>query len=250
MNVRVSHPIPFFVWARLQRMAIHAAFATLGVVLAIVMPAFPQSQTVGEFWPTVDAHVQLPHDWRILGFTGLKKGEDYPYQQVYLGGGLGYQWKRITKAHRANLNPDVEHHFVFAGGYERLQSISSGKTKDENRLGLQALASYRLGSRFLISDRNRVEFRWVDGSYSTRYRNKLLGLYDLNLHHFHFSPYASAEAFYDGAVSSWNEEQYTAGIEWPYKHRLLLQTYYLRQNCTTCNPQYLNVGGLTLSLFF
>ena len=29
------------------------------------------------------------------------------------------------------------------------------------------------------------------------------------------------------------------GLEWPYKKLLMLQTYYLRQNCTTCNPAHL-----------
>jgi hypothetical protein len=95
-----------------------------------------------------------------------------------------------------------------------------------------------------------VEFRWVNGSYSTRYRNLVLGEYDITIHAFRISPYASAEAFYNGAYGSWNEEQYTAGIEWPYKKLLMVQTYYLRQNCTTCNPAHLNVGGVTLNLFF
>ena len=49
---------------------------------------------------------------------------------------------------------------------------------------------------------------------------------------------------------TWNEEQYTAGIEWPYKRVFMLETYYLRQNCTTCSPAHLNVAGLTLNLYF
>jgi hypothetical protein len=65
-----------------------------------------------------------------------------------------------------------------------------------------------------------------------------------------FSPYASAEEFYTTQYDSWNEQQYAAGIEWPYRSLLMLQTYYLRENCTTCNPAHLNVGGITLNLFF
>ena len=41
-----------------------------------------------------------------------------------------------------------------------------------------------------------------------------------------FSPYGSAELFYNGSKRSRNEEWYTAGIEWPYKRRLMLDTYY------------------------
>ena len=66
--------------------------------------------------------------------------------------------------------------------------------------------------------------------YSTRYRNLAQGEYDISIHDFHFSPYASAEFFYNGATSSWDQEWYTAGIQWPYKRMLMIETYYLRQN--------------------
>jgi len=223
-----------------------------GLLLIMLMGSFAsaQSNTVGEFWPAVDAHVEFTDNWRLLAFVGLKKGEEFAYQQLNAGVGFGYQWKTISKPHLLNIDPDKEHIFVFGGGYERLQTLQSGNPSNENRLVLQGTVGYRLSSRFFVSDRNRVEFRWVNGTYSTRYRNMLFGLYDFKIHEFRFSPYASAEAFYNGAVGSWNEEQYAAGIEWPYKRLLMLQTYYLRQNCTTCNPAHLNVGGLTLNLFF
>lgn len=52
------------------------------------------------------------------------------------------------------------------------------------------------------------------------------------------------------ATNSWNEQRYSVGIQWPYKHKWLLDTYYLRQNCSSCDPAHLNVGGLSLSFFF
>jgi hypothetical protein len=104
-------------------------------------------------------------------------------------------------------------------------------------------------SRLLVRDRNRVEFRWRNGVYSTRYRNNLSGEYNMKIHRLRLSPYASAEVFYDGATRSWNQEQYTAGVQWSRKRLLMIQTYYLRRDRTTCNPAHLNVGGLTLNFF-
>jgi hypothetical protein len=229
---------------------ITASIWVLAILVTLSPLAFGQSQIVGEFWPEADAHIQFAQNWRLLGFVGLKKGEDFPYQQIYAGFGLGYQWKRINRPHPENIDPDKEHTFVFGGGYERLQTLNSGKTSDENRLALQVVAGFRPASRLLLSDRNRVEFRWVNDVYSTRYRNLVQGEYDLKIHEFRFTPYASAEFFYSSTASSWNQEWYTAGTEWPYKRILMIQTYYLRQNCTTCNPANLNVGGLTLNFFF
>jgi hypothetical protein len=140
----------------------------LVVLVGTVASAQSNQQTVGEFWPAAQAHVQFPESWRMLGFVGLKKGEDFPYQQIYAEFGLGYQWKQIIKPHLENIDPDKEHTFVFGGGYERLQTVSSGKTSYENRLVLQVVAGLRPTSRLLLSDRNWVEFRRVNGVYSTR----------------------------------------------------------------------------------
>ena len=208
-----------------------------------------QAQTAGEFWPAADVHYQFSDNLRLLGLTELKRGAELGYQQIDAGLGLVYQWKTIKKSHLENIDPDKEHIFVSGGGYEYLHTVS-GKPKYENRLVFEAVAGTRPVSRLLVRDRNRVEFRWVNGVYSTRYRNNLSLEYDISAGKFRFTPYASAEAFYDGAGHSWSQEQYIAGVQWPYKRRLMLETYYLRQNCTSCSPEHLNVGGLTLNLYF
>ena len=208
-----------------------------------------QPQTSGEFWPAIDAHFQFQDNLRLLAFAGLKRNEDLAYQQVNAGLGLGYQWKRISKPHLENIDPDKEHTFLFGGGYEYLRTISK-TAQHESRFVLEAMPGFRPISRLLVRDRNRVEFRWVNGVYSTRYRNNLSLDYDIAAGKFRFTPYTSVEVFYDGAKESWSKEQYTAGVEWPYRRVLKLQTYYLRQNCPTCNPAQLNVGGLTLHLYF
>jgi len=234
-------------WFELMRVA-----AAVTILLVRCVGAGAQSQTPateGEFWPAIDAHFQLQDNYRLLGFVGLKKGEEFPYQQLDTGLGLGYQWKTIAKSHLKNIDLDKEHAFLFGGGYEYLRTLQSGKLKYENRMALEVTPGFRPLSRILVRDRNRVEFRWVNGVYSTRYRNQLSVEYDILIHKFRFTPYAAAEVYYDGANHSWNEEQYTAGLQWPYKRLVMLDIYYLRQNCTTCNPAYLNVGGLTLNFY-
>lgn len=228
-------------------------FLELSLVTIFCSGAAGQSQTPTtetEFWPEVDAHVELPSHFRVLAFGGLEQGVGFPYQQWYLAAGLGYQFKPILKSHLENIDPDKEHHFVVGGGYEFLRTIQSGKTKDEGRLVLEGEPGFRSPAGFLVRDRNRVEFRWVNGVYSTRYRNRLTVERDFLLHGFRFAPYGGAEVFYDGAENSWNEEWYTAGVQWPYKHLLMLDTYYLRLNCPTCNPANVNVAGVTLNFYF
>jgi hypothetical protein len=135
-------------------------------------------------------------------------------------------------------------------GYEYLRTTQNDQTKSENRIIIQATPRYIPGAGFLLTDRNRIEFRWVNGSYDARYRNKLTLDRHLRLKKLGFTPYASGELFYDRNHHSWNENQYAFGVQMPYKRHLMLDTYYLRQNCTTCSQDPLNVFGLTLNLYF
>jgi hypothetical protein len=73
---------------------------------------------------------------------------------------------------------------------------------------------------------------------------------DFLVHDVRFTPYGTAEVFYDGPKHSWDQEWYTAGIQWPYKRSFMLETYYRREHCPTCTPENWNAGGITLHCFF
>jgi hypothetical protein len=221
--------------------------------LAFCLGAAGQSQptdTETEVWPEVDAHLQLPSHLRVLAFSGLEQGIGFPFQQWYVAGALGYQFKPILREHIFNIDPDKEHYLVFGGGYEFLRTIQSGIVKHENRITIDATPGFLLPAKILVRDRNWVELRWIDGTYSTTYRNMVTIERGFLVHGFRFSPYGSAEVFYDSPKHSWNEEWYTAGIQWPYKSLLMVETYYKREHCDTCSPTNWNVGGVTLHFFF
>jgi hypothetical protein len=228
-------------------------FLALSLMAISCSSAAGQSQTdstESEVWPEVDVHVQLLSHLRVLTFTGLEQGVGYPFQQWYAAAGLGYQFKPILRTHLENIDPDKEHHLVFGGGYEFLRTVESGKLKHEERLVIEVTPGFRPPAGFLVRDRNRIEFRWINGVYSTTYRNLLTVERDLLVRGFRFTPFGSAEAFYNGAPHSWNEEWYTVGIQWPYKRLVMLDTYYRRENCPTCNPRNWNAAGLTLNFYF
>jgi len=215
--------------------------------------ALGQSQgglTETQIWPEVDAHWELPSQFRVLGFGGLEQGVDYPYQQWYAALALGYHFKPFLFPHIVNIDADKEHYFLFGVGYEYLRTIQSGAVKDENRITLDITPGFRLSGDFLVRDRNWLEFRWINQVYQTTYRNQLSVEHDVLVQEFHFTPYVSAEAFYDGTKHAWNEYWYTAGIQWPYKHVFMLDTYYRRENCSGCTPEYWNVAGVTFNFFF
>jgi hypothetical protein len=206
--------------------------------------------TETEFWPEGDAHIQFPSHLRVLTFTGLEQGAGYPFQQWYAAAALGYQFKRIMTPHWENIDPDKEHYLLFGGGYEFLRTAQSGDVKHENRITIDATPSFRLTARYLVRDRNWTELRWIDGDYSTTYRNMPSLERDFLAHGVRFTPFGSFEVFYDGSKHSWDQEWYTAGVQFPYKRSFMLETYYRREHCATCTPENWNAGGITFNFFF
>ena len=221
------------------------------LAMALSTPAIAQdSSTAGAFWPKLSLRYQWPSKLSQTLYAQIKNEESNETEQLGVGTDLNYQAKAIRRPHLRNVDPSKEHAYVVGIGYEYLDTRADGTPKYENRLKAQATGRHRPGDAFLIEDRNLFEFRWVEGEYSSRYRNRLR--LEVDLHHgsFRYSPYVTAEVFYSWATDSWNEQRYSVGIQWPYKQKWLLDTYYLRQNCTTCNPAHLDVAGLALSFFF
>jgi len=233
------------------RMPYFCVMASLALAPLAPAPVAAQDPATGDaVWASVGGHGQLRSNLRTVILGESKSGTDYSYQQWIVGGALGFQLGRFARPHLADLDPDREHAIVVGAGYEYLQTDETAKPTSENRITAEFTPRWRPPAEFLLTDRNRFEFRWVNGAYSTRYRNRLTVERATRLGGLRFTPFLSAEFFYDWAKDSWNEEQYALGLEWPYKNWLKLNTYYLRQDCSICIPRSLTVAGLSLDYFF
>jgi hypothetical protein len=208
------------------------------------------SSTSKEFWPKLTGSVELRPKTRVQFWWQKQDGEDFDFNESKVGAIFSYRMKQIVKPHRRDIDDENEHTLVLGAGYEYLQTVQNGTTKREHRIIMQSSPRYLHDTGLLLQDRNRVELRWVDGNFSARYRNRLTVQRGFKVDKFRFTPYTSGELFYDGNHHSWNQNQYAFGVQLPYKNRLMLDMYYLRQNCTTCSQDPLNVFGVTLNLYF
>ncbi len=235
------------------RSALFRTFIALSLSLVAWSGAAAQSatsSTENEAWPEADFHVQLGSNWRSLSFVGLEQAAGYPFQQWYVASAIGRQFKPILRPHWENIDPDKERFLVVGAGYEYLRTTQSGKVFNENRITFDATPNFRPASRLLLRDRNWLELRWINGTYSTTYRNEPSLEVDLRAHGIRFTPYGSAEFFYDSPKHSWDQEWYTAGVQLPYKRAFMVDTYYRREHCPTCTPENWNAGGISLHFFF
>ena len=235
------------------------AWSLLAIPYSRVAAQEAASTTKTQWNEEVDAHVQFASQWRVLAQAGGLQAQNYPFQQWYAGAGLGYQFWPISTPHAQNIDPDKEFYFVVGAGYEYLDTTSSGTV--ENRGILNATVGYMFPGRVLARDRNWLELRWVNGKYSTSYRNRLMLEREFRIQKLRVSPFGSVEAFYDGAGhtaeetsggarGSWNQWWYTVGAQVPYERQFAIQMFYCRKNCPTCAPENWNEWGISLHFYF
>lgn len=218
------------------------------LVLSISDKAASQtSDSQAEVWPKLNVTFDLNPKTRLQVFSGTQNGGDF---QWYAGSIVSYRMKRLVMRREKDVDEENEHLVVIAAGYEYLRTLESDKTKRESRIIVQGTGNKSPGAGFLFTDRNRLEFRWVNGAYNFRYRNRLTIDRAFKVSGFRFTPYGSGELFRDRNHHSWNQNEYSAGVQFPYQKKLRLDVFYLHQNCTTCNQQHVNAFGVTLNLYF
>jgi len=113
---------------------------------------------------------------------------------------------------------------VLGAGYQYDETIQSGRPSHEDRIIFQLTPQYRPGAGFFLAYRNRVEFRWVNGQYSTRYRNQLTVERSFQ-GPVRFTPYSRGEAFFNSQTHCWDENRYAFGVQLPYKRLFMFDNY-------------------------
>jgi Protein of unknown function (DUF2490) len=113
----------------------------------------------------------------------------------------------------------------------------------------------------LLSDRNREDFRFVNGDFSFRYRNRVTIEREFQLMKRTITPYASEEVFYDTRYSVWNRNRWAVGVQMSLrrgplrkmlqpKHQAILDLYYMRQNDSRSDEPHVNAIGASLAFHF
>src|SRR5215471_18433835 len=159
-----------------------------------------------EIRPKVTASVELLHRTRVQTWGELQHATNFSFQRWRSGALVSHRMKAILKSHHEDIDQEREHYLVFGAGYEYLDTTQDDKTTTENRI-FADITPQVLFEELLLSDRNRAEFRWVNGAYDFRYRNKLMISDRLQVRQFRFTPYVSGELYYDRNHHSWNQSQ-------------------------------------------
>ena len=208
------------------------------------------SNTVTEFDPGIVVAIDLPKHFRFDLYTGQEKSEELASARTKVGAGISFRVKPIFKRLLDDEDSDKQHLLVLGTAYEYSQASEQDQTSIEHRLMVDATLRYDLPKKLLLSDRNRFEFRWVNGDYHVRYRNRPALERSFKLYRRKITPYIAGELFWDQRYKKLNVYKFTSGVLVPIFRRTSLDFFYERQHCTTCSTTNTNIFGLNLNIAF
>jgi hypothetical protein len=96
-----------------------------------------------------------------------------------------------------------------------------------------------------------MDFRFIDGAYSWRYRNRLSMEKELSLGRVRVNPYARFEGYYDSRHDKWSRTELMLGASFPVTRRWELEGYLDAQHDTggSANRTTRAIGAVT-TLYF
>jgi hypothetical protein len=228
---------------RIHKMIWRCAF----LVGFVCLPARAQDT---QFIPEVDAYLKLNSVVRTyLQAKDDREGGDST--QLAIGPSIEFYLKPLIKLKHVtafDLDDSKSRALVVEVGY---RYIDEPNAPTENRMVLAITSNLPMKAGFHVSDRNRADLDWKNGSFTWRYRNKLTLERTFSIRSHHFIPYVAAEAFYESQYGKISTTSIYAGFLLPVGNHVEFNPYYEHDNNTNKHPnKQVSSAGLAVYFFF
>lgn len=227
--------------------------APVGAGLMLVSFGIPARAQTNQVWPEVSTFVKLNDKMRFY-FLATTVQEERESTEGEYGPNFDFYLKPLWKRRKSwvlfPLDESKNRYLLVRVGYRYIHRYT-GDTPDEHRGVLEVTPRYPLPHGVLVSERNRMDFRFIGGEYSWRYRNRLTVEKLFSIGRFSFNPYVRGEVYYDSRFHKWSRTSLIAGSAFPITKHLELETYIEHQNDTSGSPnRQVSALGIVLNLYF
>ena len=228
---------------------LRAGWLALLLLILFCRAVFAETSQEVQFLPEVDAYLKLNPDIRV-SFQAKDTREGGDSTQAEIGPSMEFYLKplvRLKEITAFDLDDAKARPLVLTAGYRYLAAPGKPGT---NRIPIAVTSHLPLTAKLLLTDRNRADLDWSNGSFTWRYRNMLSLERTVTIRSYHFIPYASAEIYYESQYSKVSTTEIYAGSHVPLGKHFELTPYYEHQNNTGKHPnQQLHGIGLTLDIY-
>ena len=195
-----------------------------------------RAEESNEFWPEAQIHYWFDDRKSraiLMGSLSRNRASDTTYQ--------------------AEQGLTFEHQFAdyFLGriGY-RHGASTEGCAYNENRLLLEQTFRLYLPDKVIVDARTREDFRWLDSGFAVRLRERLQVQRDFTIDNYTFTPYTSAEVFFDTRYGQFARYRLTLGVTLPINKHISVEPYLVRQVDWAPSGVITNALGFILIMAF
>jgi hypothetical protein len=222
----------------------------LAALIVVSSGTSTHAQTT-QVWPEISVFTRLNDRMRFYFLATTVKesresteGEFGPNFDFYLR--PFRERKRLAGFH---LDESKSRFLLIRVGYRYLDSFSADPS--EHRVVLEVTPRYPLKGGVLVSNRGRVDARFIDGEYSWRLRSRLSVEKEFSIGSVRMNPYVRGELFYDSRFDKWSRTEWIGGAAFPLNRRVELEGYLDYQHDTggDHNRQVYAIGTV-LNLYF
>jgi hypothetical protein len=232
---------------------VRKTWLTVALFLALPSAAVRAQTSMTAFFPEIDSYFRVTPNVRLV-FDAKGYMEDGDLNRAQIGPGLQFNFRPLEKLKQITIHEmdDMKRMpMVFTIGYRYLPSTVQPAI---HRLQPIVLFHIPFPGTILLSDRNRGDLDWSNGSFRWAYRNRFTAERRATIRSYHPGVYASAEFLHQSQYAKWSSTRLYAGCLMPlskFNKHLQLDLYYEHENNTGKRPnQHINIGGLILSLYF
>ncbi len=208
--------------------------ATLVLMVGVVCPAL--AEDANDFWPEIQLqHWFNDHQSRVIALaaSGRNRDTDATYQAEQ---GLLFEHQFAS-------------YFLGRVGYEHV-SGTDGSAFTEQRALLEQTFRLYLPAQVITEYRTREDLRWLNTGFSARLRERLQVSRDFTIDGYKFTPYGSAEVYFDTRYGTFSRYRLTLGVTLPITRNLNIEPYVVRQDDWLPSGVLTNALGLTLTYAF
>lgn len=209
------------------------------------------AQDQSQFWPEIDTYVKLSPRTRLFLLTALSSDQDTKTLQGEFGPNFDIYLTPFLRPHLRSMDSAKSKFVIFRVGYRYMPTLQ-GTGSTENRIIAEMTSRFNLPWAILLSDRNRFDFRFIQGQpFSWRYRNRLTLERNFEIRGYTFTPYVRGELYWDSRYDKIAKNAFTIGSVFPLTKRTESELYYEDQRDSTSTPNTHTRGvGVVLSLYF
>jgi hypothetical protein len=236
---------------RSRRLSLVLKTWLMAALLLPLLSAAVRAQTsVTAFFPEIDSFFRITPNVRLV-FDAKGYMEDGDLNRAQIGPSLQFntrpleKLKQITTHEMDDVTPMP---MVFTIGYRYLPSSVQPAI---HRFQPIVMFHIPFPRTILLTDRNRGDLDWSNGSFRWTYRNRFTAERRLTIRSYHPGAYVSAEFLYQSQYAKWGSNYLFAGGLFPVSRHIQLDTYYEHENNTGPRPnQQINAVGLIIELYF